>query len=539
MDQREERLNKAIGEWQDKLGKGKVLQGEAAAKRYCPSTVPLKRLIPAALLPEDLSEVTSIVNIATRHKVPLYPISTGNNWGYGSANPAKDWCVIVDMSGMNKIIDFDTELGVITLEPGVTQRDLNRYLSENNLPFLTPVTGAGPSCSILGNALERGYGITPYSDHFGAVTSIEAVMANGRIYSSTLSALGGHEINRLYKYSPGPYIDGLFTQSNFGIVTKMTIMLARRPEKIETFIFTVKDEDGLEPTVRAVREVLESTAGITASINLMNTQRVLSMQAPYPHSEVNSQGVIPPAVLAKLAKKYGITAWTGVGALYGNKEIVSAARSVIKKILSPEVDKVTFLKHKLVRGGKRVLELIPSKHTEILTARAKILCESLNIVEGHPSEVALPLAYWRSAVTPPEDNKNPARDGCGLIWYAPLVPMKTDTVRHFVDMVREITPKYGIEPLITLTSLSQRCFDSTVPILYNRANEGAAENAKKCYIALFEAGRKAGFLPYRMGVQSMDMLFNTDQESTAWELIGKIKDAVDPDMIISPGRYSR
>jgi len=107
------------------------------------------------------------------------------------------------------------------LNPGLTQRQLDAYLKEHNYPFLIPVTGAGPDCSLMGNALERGYGITPYADHFGAVMGLEAVLPNGEIYRSMLKRLGWEKPwIRLLNGVWGPYVDGLFSQSNFGIVNK-------------------------------------------------------------------------------------------------------------------------------------------------------------------------------------------------------------------------------------------------------------------------------------------------------------------------------
>ena len=90
---------------------------------------------------------------------------------------------------------------------------------QNNLPFLVPVTGAGPSCSLLGNALERGYGITPHSDHFAAVTALRAVLPSGEIYQSAIAEAGGKDVDYAYKWGVGPYLDGIFTQSSLGIVT--------------------------------------------------------------------------------------------------------------------------------------------------------------------------------------------------------------------------------------------------------------------------------------------------------------------------------
>ena len=73
----------------------------------------------------------------------------------------------------------------------------------------------------MANALERGYGVTPLVDHFGAVTDLEAVLPDGSLYRSALREAGGDEVARLFKWGIGPYSNGLFTQSGFGIVTPL------------------------------------------------------------------------------------------------------------------------------------------------------------------------------------------------------------------------------------------------------------------------------------------------------------------------------
>src|SRR5207253_5916875 len=140
--------------------------------------------------------------------------------------PVTEGCVVLDLSGLDRILDMDGEFGLVTVEPGVTQQRLHDHLARRGHPFLVPVTGAGPHCSLIGNALERGYGITPYADHFAAVTALQAVLPDGRLYRSALSELGGTEVDRAFKWGIGPFLDGLFAQGSFGIVTQMTIALA-------------------------------------------------------------------------------------------------------------------------------------------------------------------------------------------------------------------------------------------------------------------------------------------------------------------------
>jgi 4-cresol dehydrogenase (hydroxylating) len=528
-------LPAALAEWRQRLGDARVLVGEQASRRYGADTTAVVRAIPAALVPTAVADIVALVKTARAQGVPLYPISQGNNWGYGSANPVVDGCVIVDLSAMNRILDLDADTGVLTIEPGVTQRQLRDYLHHHGLPFLVPVHGGGPDCSLVGNALERGYGITPYADHFGAVMALEAVLPNGELYRSPLSELGGVTVDRSFKWGFGPYLDGLFTQGNFGIVTQMTLALAPVPERIQAFFFGLARDEDLEPAVDRIRATLREVGMITGSINLMNARRVLSMMEPYPFDRT-AGGIIPPAVLQEMARRNQVMTWMGVGAIYGNARVVKATRAVIRRTLRPVARRLTFLSPSLVSQALRWINRLPGQGGR-LGHVIGTLHKTLQLMAGSPSEIALPLAYWKSG-TPPADGSplNPARDGCGLIWYAPLVPMKPERVRCYVEMVKTVCTDHGIEPLITLTSLSERCYDSTVPLLFDRRNAAETERAHACYEALFIAGRQEGFLPYRTSVQSMHLF--TDPAMPCWRLARQLKQAVDPQNILAPGRYA-
>jgi hypothetical protein len=129
------------------------------------------------------------------------------------------------------------------------------------------------------------------------------------------------------------------------------------------------------------------------------------------------------------------------------------------------------------------------------------MARRLDLTEGRPSEIALPLAYFRSLAVPPEHGCDPARDGCGLLCYAPVVPMRPDRVRCYVDTVRRECRSHGLDAPITLTSLSAHAFDSTIPLLFSRDSAAEGARAEACYRAPFAAGRAEGFVPYRVGVQ--------------------------------------
>jgi 4-cresol dehydrogenase (hydroxylating) len=523
----------AIAEWTTILGDSGVVPADTADAGA--STIGAKRSIPAVLRPENQEQVAAILQVAQRWNVAVYPVSTGNNWGYGSANPVEDDCAILDLSRLDHISDFDPEMGVVTVGPGVTQGALREFLDHHDGDYLVPVTGAGPTCSILGNALERGYGITPITDHFAAVTKIEAILPDGSLYRTPLSELGGAEVDGLFKWGIGPYLDGLFSQGNFGVVVNMTIALAPAPETITAFFFSTKDDAKLEALVPTVRAVLRALSGSVVAINLLNSQRMLSMMTPFPEDKAVN-GVLPRHEVESLANSYGVPAWSGVGAIYATNEVARAARRTLRRLIGPVTDRLIFINQRKVDMARTISRVLPGRLATRVKGMADTLSGALEIMHGTPNDVALALAYWRSGSLPETGQpKNPARDGCGLIWFAPLVPIRGKDVRRYIDMIEKICPQYGVNPLITLTTVNNRCFDSTVPLLFDRRDAYATARANDCYRALYNAGQREGFLPYRLNIDAMDVL-NTG-ESAFSKLTSRLKAAVDPNFILAPGRY--
>jgi 4-cresol dehydrogenase (hydroxylating) len=527
----------ALAAWRNLLGATRVLDAAQAELHYGADTNGITRSLLGALRLDEESKAAlpELMRIAQGFGVPVYPISTGHNWGYGTAMPVRKDCVILDLSGMCKILHLDPELGVVTLEPGVTQGQLAAYLEREGLPFMVPTTGGGETCSLLGNALERGYGVTPHTDHFAAVTDLEAVLADGSRYRTALREAGGEELARLFKNGIGPYSAGLFTQSGFGIVTRMSIILARRPECVKVCLFSLKDDALLEPAIERIRAILGKLPGTVGGINLMNRHRVLAMSAPYPADRVGSDGLIPQAVIEEMGRQYQILPWTGFATLYGTPRMVKAAQREIRAMLGGVASRLLFLSPNGARNLAKAAALLPGAAGRRLASTAGTLAKSLDLIAGRPNATALPLAYWRNPRPPQHDTLDPARDGCGLIWYAPLVPMRPTTARAYAKLVASITSQYGIEPLITFTSISDRLFDSTVPLIFDRADPEAAAAAATCYRKLFEAGRDLGVFPYRVGVASMDALAALQSDSLAFH--ARLRQGLDPDNLIAPGRY--
>lgn len=531
-------FDEAWSEWRRTVGGENLLGAEAAQSRYCADcTAARPRVLRGAITPTSRDQIPALLNTAQRYGVPVYPISTGHNWGYGTALPIEDGNVIIDLSWLRQISDFDERLGVVTVEPGVTQQILSEYLTETAPGFLVPVTGAGPTCSILGNAIERGYGITPYTDHFGAVLAVEAVLPDGNVYRSPLLEAAPDGAGRLFKWGVGPHLDAMFSQSGFGIVTRVTIALARRPEAIRAVLFGVEKPDRLALVVNQVRELLNIHGGSIGGINLMNQRRMLAMSAPYPRDRVASGEIISPKLLERIGRDYQIMPWTGLITLYGRESVLKVVTRDIRKALRGIAARVVLLSPRRLRILEKIASFVPGPRGEKLRKSVSTARLGFDLVSGYPNETAVPLAYWRSGVAKPAaGNLDPSHDGCGLIWYAPLVPLLGDDVERYVDFVTKTMVGHGLEPLITLTTVSERVADSSIPIIFRRDDPAEVIKARQCYFDLLERGRELGFFPYRLGVDSMDWLQQTIPQSM--ETIGRLKRSLDPGNVLSPGRYA-
>lgn len=529
----------ALQEWQT-LFNDRLLSSSAATQKYGNNTLGLKCNIFAAIMPQSAIEVSQLVLIASKYHIPLYPISTGHNWGYGSALPIQDNAVIIDLSQMNQIISFDKELGLVTVEPGVTQGQLQEFLEKENLPYIVPVTGAGPSCSLIGNALDRGYGLTPIMDHFAAVTAVEGVLPNGDVYHSPLNDLGGQKIDKAFKWGVGPYLTGLFSQGNFAIITSMTFVLALKPQSQIAILIDVENDQQLFSFINPLREMLKEVGMNCGSFKLTNQHRLLNILEFIKTNKESDELLLENHIIANQLKKLNIpnSTWICTGAIYGNKNVVSSVKKVIKSKLNKHVKHIRLINPYFFEKFLKFISMIPFIKNHCFKYQFLMkLNEFLKLLSGYPNEIALPIAYAKCNMPIANHQPlNPDRDGCGIIWFTPLVPMTYSDVSVYIELSKKILIAYHFEPVITLSSVSDHCFDSAIPILFDKQNSQAIENAHQCYRALFAACKQQGFLPYRVPIAFMDLII--DAQITHWQLVKTIKQAIDPHAIFAPGRYS-
>lgn len=532
---RPDTLAAACDSWSDVLGPDFVLSDIPTLRSAETATFLTSQRVLAILRPANRAQVQECLRIANQFRVPLYPVSSGKNWGYGSRVPPSDGCALLDLSRLDRILDFSEELGYVTVEPGVTQRRLHEFLKDKRSELWMDSTGSSPDCSLIGNAMERGFGHTPYGDHYGHVCGLEVVLPDGTVIETGAARFPDATTAAVNKWGLGPSLDGIFSQSNLGIVTRMTIWLMPKPELFEAFFFRCTDPQGLPAVIDALRR-LRLKDVLRSSMHIVNDYKVLGGLRQYPWTEANEGTPLTPELMAHFRKDLTFGYWNVSGGLYGTKVQVGEAKRLLRKEFAGQKGRLQFLSEDKLRMAVRFAG--PFKLVTGLDIRrtAKLVEPVMGLLRGEPMplDFALSSAYWRKRTPPPSD-PDPDRDGCGLLWYAPTAPADGKQVQRLAALTVDIMLKHGFEPMISLTMLTPRIVYSVLAITYDRGVAGEDEKAMKCYRELVGECQRQGYYPYRSGIQSQQAELRTSDAYT--DVLGKIKATLDPNGILAPGRY--
>ena len=488
--------------------------------------------IPAIVRPGTREEVQACVRIANRRGTPVYPISSGLNWGYGSRVPTGESAILLDLGRMTRILDFSEELGYVTVEPGVTQAQLFAFLQERKSNLWMDCTGASPHCSLIGNTMERGFGHTPYGDHFANSCGLEVVLPTGEILETGFARFPGAAAAPLYRWGVGPTIDGLFSQSNLGIITRMTVWLMPAPEYFQAYYFKCPTQESLSPVIDALRP-LRMNGTIRSSSHIGNDYKVLSALKQYPWERTNGQTPLGEADMEHFRRELKIGAWNGSGALYGTKAQVAEARRLLRNALKGKADRLEFLDDRKLELASRFAGIYQKLSGWDLKRMLAVLKPVYGLMKGVPTDHPLFSSYWRKRTVPPAQ-MDPDRDGCGLLWCSPIARNTGADATLVTSIATRCILSHGFEPVISLTVLTDRTLSCIVSITYDRELAGEDEKALACYSDLLKTLARQGYYSYRLSIRGMQSM---DQGGVYGETLAAFKELLDPNGILSPGRY--
>jgi len=488
----------------EKLGSRKVSTDSSSLTSYAASINGTLILPSAIVFPETETDIFLCIEFARHHGLKLYPASRGRNLGYGDIQGTAGGQIILDLRNMNRILEVNEELCYVRFEPGVSQVELYNYLKSNNSRLGLDVTGAGLDASIAGNVLERGFGHTPYGDRFARVMSLTVITGSGEKITTGMGAFG-NPASPTYRYGTGPMLEGLFSQSNFGIITEMTLELMPEPESMTMFVISCQNPDSLGNIVDNLRE-LKLAGVITSAVHIANKSRAIG------------QGE------NKLAGYWNLS-----GVLTGPSSVVRAQEKAIKSRFSDSP-----YRYRVVFIGKKLHRLLSFVHNRILKLSFfPVLDDVYGLQAGIPTDGPLKTLMddeKLDSATFKADQYNTC-----FSWINAIVPATHIDANKAAGILKALFDKSGFEFRITMTAVTSRTLILISNVNYDRNPEGISKGlafVAECSKAL----NAAGYYPYRAGSGMYDKLPGFTQDYSS--VLSKLKNTFDPDNILAPGKYN-
>lgn len=487
----------AVTAWREELGQDSVVVDSNLLREHAQNTTSFRqRELVCVLQPRTPHEVVLLVRTARRYRVPLYPFSTGKNWGLGSKLPPTDGCALVDLRRLDRIRRVDEARHYAIVEPGVTQRQLSEYLAQQNLALMLNVTGSSPESSLVGNTLERGTGFTLHRTE--DLRGVEVVLGTGELMRTGFWAdesparPTGH-----YRHGIGPYLDGVFAQSNFGIVTAIQLNLVPRPEALRMFMFTYEQEN--VPVIIDSLSQLYKDGALRWIVHMFNDKRMKA---------VNAQRKDTPK-------------WTGVASAGGSLAYVQFASGALQRTLGPSCTSF----HTIEEADASAADCDP------------IVRGLYWLHTGRPNTTFMNGLYnTLGASAPPADLDDLDKTHHGMLTCLPFYPMDGKQVLEALATVDEVCDPFGICPAVTLNPVDADGLESVINIYFDRNNENEAAAAQRCNEKLHLALLERGFRFYRVDIENIRHVVR--QDSSYWRTVESLKHALDPDQIIAPKRYN-
>ena len=200
-------------------------------------------------LPETTEEVSKVLKIANRHRVPVIPYGGGS--GVNGGILASHGGIMMDLKRMKQIIRIDEKSLTVTAQAGINGQHLEWELNRHGLTLAH--YPASEYCATLGGYLAaRGSGTlsTKYGKAEEMVLSMEVVLPTGEIIRTL----------PVPRHATGPGIMDFFigSEGTLGVITEATMRLDPIPEVREFQGFLFKNlAEGIEAARRIMTKRLQ------------------------------------------------------------------------------------------------------------------------------------------------------------------------------------------------------------------------------------------------------------------------------------------
>jgi FAD/FMN-containing dehydrogenase len=254
--------------------------------------------------PRNLEQIKQLVKLANETRTPLVPVSSGPPHFRGDTVPGAGGAMIVDLSGMKKIINVDRARRVAMVEPGVTFGELITATAKEGIRLNIPLLPK-KSKTVVGSLLEREPVTMPkYQwDVSDPLACVEVVFGNGDEFRTGQAAGPGTvkeqwAVGGVQKAPYGPGVASWHrliqgSQGTVGIVTWASMRCELVPSLEEPFVIgSAKIDTLLEMAAWLIRLRM-----VNECLILNSTDLAAIFTKKWPKDYLSLKNALPPFAL--------------------------------------------------------------------------------------------------------------------------------------------------------------------------------------------------------------------------------------------------
>jgi 4-cresol dehydrogenase (hydroxylating) len=321
-------------------------------------------------------------------------------------------------------------------------------------------------------------------------------------------------------------------------VVKAGVWLMPQPDAYDFLAFEYTADEALFPAFIDDFRRLIFQGAIRSRPHLANDFAMLCIVSQYPRELLAGRRSLDAAAMAVWRKRHGVTRWTFGCGLYGTRREIRLQKSMIRRVLS-RYGTLRFLgacvrpglTGRLALATARLVARASGKSPAFLDA----MVPAIQLFQGVPTDYFVRQVYFKSHATKPNDDIDPARDGCGFMWIGPVVPFTSRHVDEALSVARPIYQTYEFDFFVELIVESGRSMIVLFGIFYDKADAGDSARATAWYDAMKETFVACGYPPYRASVHATAHALESNPVLES--VVRDIKAALDPANILAPGRY--